>query len=133
MKTRSSRPAQVSTRTSGHFIRVRKSIDDDYAPSITPSTADYNFPPLYRYHPPRDPTWRPSHHSPASPEPEDPPFKLHKHRLARDPTYRYRRSTQESGELDLAALARDFDMKTRSAANLGPSSPGIRRKQNHTI
>ncbi len=116
MTTRSHRPSSISNRADGN-PRAYPSIDNDFAPSVTPSSAESDFPRLYKYHPPKDKTWWPKRNPMASPDPADPtlPKTLRK---TSDPTYKPRRrstrtrSSTSSAE-GLRAVTKALKKQTR--------------------
>ena len=131
MKTRSQRPSSISTNRKTRHLRARPSVDSPFAPSLTPSSADSDFPRLHKYHAPKDKTWWPSQHPIMSPEPAAPTL-LKAPRKNSDPTYRPRRNTSTSSAEGLKAATEALRRRTRPGSVRKKSAGGKKRKASHT-
>ena len=114
MKIRIHRPSTIGTDQK-HSTRTRASIDDDFAPSVTPSSAGSDFPRLHKYHAPKDKTWWPNQNPIMSPEPADPTLPKAPRKNS-DATFRPRRSMRgsSSGSAGTKAASEALKNVTRS-------------------
>ena len=134
MKTRSNRPSSISTEADAK-ARTHASIDNDFAPSVTPSSAGSDFPRVYSYHAPKDKTWWPKQNPMVSPEPADPtPPKPP--RKTSDPTYKPRgRDTRNlsstSSAVSLKAATAALRMQTRAGVKKPTNSAKPKTESSH--
>ena len=114
MKTSTYRPSTISTNQK-NSTRSRPSIDDDFAPSVTPSSAGSDFPRLHKYHAPKDKTWWPNQNPIMSSEPADPTLPKAPRKNS-DATFRPRRSLRgsSSGSTGIKAASEALKNVTRS-------------------